>query len=56
MTTAQILEKQRQYFLTNETKNIKFRKHQLVLLKQAIISNEQKIYALLARSLTLVYH
>ena len=51
MTTAQILEKQKQYFLTNETKNIKFRKHQLVLLKQAIISNEQKIYDALKQDL-----
>jgi len=43
MTTAEIIDKQREYFLSNETKSIKFRKKQLKLLKRAIIDNKDKI-------------
>ncbi len=44
MTTSQILQNQREYFLTGETKNIKFRKRQLKNLRKAILDNEQNIY------------
>lgn len=44
MTTSQILQNQREYFLTGETKNIKFRIRQLKNLRKAILDNEQNIY------------
>lgn len=44
MTTSQILQSQREYFLTGETKNIKFRIRQLKNLRKAILDNEQNIY------------
>lgn len=44
MTTSEILEKQKKYFATGETKSIKFRKQQLKNLKKAILENEQNIY------------
>jgi len=43
MKTSEIIENQRQYFLSNETKSIKFRKKQLKLLKQTIVNNQDKI-------------
>ena len=44
MTKSEILEKQKEFFLTGETKNIAFRKKQLQNLKKAILDNEQNIY------------
>lgn len=44
MTTSQILQSQREYFLTGATKNIKFRIRQLKNLRKAILDNEQNIY------------
>lgn len=44
MTTSQILQNQREYFLTGATKNIKFRIRQLKNLRKAILDNEQNIY------------
>ena len=51
MTTAEILQLQREYFLTGETKSVKFRKKQLELLKQTILANEKKIYEALKEDL-----
>lgn len=51
MTTAEILQLQREYFLTDETKSVKFRKKQLELLKQTILANEKKIYEALKEDL-----
>lgn len=51
MTTAEILQLQREYFLTGETKSVKFRKKQLELLKQTILTNEKKIYEALKEDL-----
>ena len=51
MTTAEILQLQREYFLTGETKCVKFRKKQLELLKQTILANEKKIYEALKEDL-----
>lgn len=51
MTTAGILQLQREYFLTGETKSVKFRKKQLELLKQTILANEKKIYEALKEDL-----
>lgn len=44
MTTTEIVEKQREYFLTGETQSVEFRKKQLKNLKEIILSNENKIY------------
>ena len=38
-----VVEKQRQFFLTNQTLDIKFRKAQLVKLKNAILANQEKL-------------
>jgi len=43
MNTAEIIKKQREYFCTNETKSLKFRKKQLKLLKKVIVENKDKI-------------
>jgi len=51
MSTGQIVEKQREYFNSGETLNIKFRKKQLKLLKEIIINNEDKIYKALKEDL-----
>lgn len=51
MTTAEILQLQREYFLTGETKSVKFRKKQLEFLKQTILANEKKIYEALKEDL-----
>ena len=39
----QIVENQREFFLTNKTLDIKFRKEQLIKLKKAIIANQAKL-------------
>ena len=51
MTTAEILQLQREYFLTGETKSVEFRKKQLEFLKQTILANEKKIYEALKEDL-----
>ena len=38
-----IVLKQREYFLTNETLSVKFRKEQLKKLKTALIINQEKL-------------
>ena len=38
-----IVEKQREFFLSNQTLDIKWRKEQLVKLKEAIIKNQEKL-------------
>ena len=42
-----IVIKQREYFLTNETLNVKFRKEQLKKLKAALLENEKQLTAAL---------
>ena len=44
MSTAEVLEKQRAFYLTGATRSVKFRMKNLRLLKNAILNNEQKIY------------
>jgi aldehyde dehydrogenase (NAD+) len=44
---AGLVQRQRQFFLTDETKNIQFRKEQLKMLRNLIISNEDEIYKVL---------
>ena len=39
----QIVEKQREFFLTNQTLEISFRKKQLIKLKEAMIKNQEKL-------------
>ena len=39
----QIVEKQRKFFLTNQTLDISFRKKQLIKLKEAMIKNQEKL-------------
>ncbi len=51
MTTQDILQSQREYFLTGETRDLHFRKMQLKKLKTAIIQNEQNIYDALKKDL-----
>lgn len=51
MTTADILKEQQQYFLTGETRSVKFRKEQLKKLRAAIKQNEAEIYAALKQDL-----
>ena len=51
MNTAEIIENQRKYFLTNETKDIKFRKRQLKNLLKAIHQNQDKILDALQKDL-----
>ena len=38
-----IVLKQREYFLTNETLSVKFRKEQLKTLKRAILENQNQL-------------
>ena len=38
-----IVEKQREFFLSNQTLNLSFRKKQLIKLKNAIIANQEKL-------------
>ena len=51
MDTSEIIEKQREYFLTNETKDVKFRKKQLKMLRDVIKSNQDRICAALKEDL-----
>ena len=51
MKTSEIIDIQRKYFLSNETKSLKFRKRQLKLLKQTILNNENKILEALKEDL-----
>lgn len=44
MNFTEILHKQREFFATNTTKSIRFRKKQLEKLKAVCIENEQKLY------------
>ncbi|MEF2175962.1 MAG: aldehyde dehydrogenase [Candidatus Absconditabacteria bacterium] len=47
----ELLLKQKEFFQTNQTKNINFRKKQLNILKNAIIENEKKILEALNQDL-----
>lgn len=44
MSTLDILNKQKEFFKTNQTKDFNFRKYQLKLLQSAIKANESRIY------------
>lgn len=44
MATIDILNKQKEFFKTNQTKDYNFRKYQLKLLQSAIKANETRIY------------
>ena len=44
MATIDILNKQKEFFKSNQTKDYNFRKYQLKLLQTAIKTNEKKIY------------
>ncbi len=48
---SQIIEKQKNYLKTNETKSVSFRIGQLKKLKQAILDNQEKIVESLAKDL-----
>ena len=51
MEMKQLVSLQREFFLSNVTKNIEFRKEQLKKLELAIIQNQEKIYAALKEDL-----
>lgn len=51
MEMKQIVSLQREFFLSNVTKDIEFRKEQLKKLELAIIQNQEKIYAALKEDL-----
>ena len=47
----ELVEKQKEYFLTNETFDLKFRKRQLIKLRDAIANNKEKIEEALYKDL-----
>lgn len=49
---AEILQEQRQFFGSNETKSLKFREEQLRTLKRLIVENEKRISAALREDLS----
>ena len=51
MNTSTIIEKQREYFNTNETKNLKFRKKQLKVLRNIIKTHQDEILEALKKDL-----
>jgi len=50
-TVKEKVDKQRSFFLNQNTKDIKFRKRQLIILKEAIAHNEQEILLALKKDL-----
>jgi len=48
---AQLIQQQKSYFLTGETKTIAFRRKQLKKLRDAVLRNEELIYEALYKDL-----